>query len=76
MQENIEKEKSPMVLKEQLQKLDELETSENLPKNVSMQLYKLMKQVVSDDVTPSTVRAACQCATEIHRMLKLNMEIK
>lgn len=51
-------------------------TSENLPKNVSMQLFDLMKRVVKDDVNPSTVRAACACATEIHRMLKLNLEIK
>lgn len=51
-------------------------TSENLPKNVSMQLYSLMTQIVRDDVNPKTVQAACACATEIHRMLKLNLEIR
>ncbi len=51
-------------------------TSENLPKSVSMQLYGLMNEVVKNEVTPKTVQAACACATEIHRMLKLNMEIK
>jgi hypothetical protein len=50
-------------------------TSENLLKNVSMQLYELMKKVVADEVTPKTVNAACGCASEIHKMLKLNREI-
>ena len=59
-----------------LQKLDAPVTSENLPKNVSLQLFDLMKQVVADDVNPKTVLAACKCATEIHRMLKLNQEIR
>lgn len=51
-------------------------TSKDLPKNVSMQLYDLMKQVTAKKVNASTVRAACLCATEIHRMLKLNEDVK
>lgn len=51
-------------------------TSESLPKNVSMQLFKLMNKVVENEVNPKTVQAACACATEIHRMLRLNMEMK
>lgn len=51
------------------------ETSDNLLKNVSMQLYDLMKKIVSDEVTPKTVSAACSCASEIHKMLKLNREL-
>lgn len=51
-------------------------TSESLPKSVSMQLFGLMNKVVATDVNPQTVQAACACATEIHRMLKLNLEIK
>jgi hypothetical protein len=50
--------------------------SENLPKNVSLKLYELMIKVVESEVNPKTVQAACACATEIHRMLKLNLEIK
>jgi hypothetical protein len=46
-----------------------------LLKNVSMQLYELMKKVVKDDVNPKTVSAACNCASEIHKMLKLNRDI-
>lgn len=52
------------------------ETSESLPKSVSLQLYKLMGEVVKKEINPQTVQAACACATEIHRMLKLNMEMK
>lgn len=59
-----------------LPKLDEQVTSENLPKNVSLQLYELMKQVVADEVTPGTVNAACNCATAIHKFLKFNEELK
>lgn len=51
-------------------------TSENLPKNVSMRLYELMTTVVSQEVTPSTVHAACACASEIHKILKLNLDMK
>lgn len=51
-------------------------TSENLPKNVSMQLFELMKRVVKDDVNPKTVNAACACASEIHKILRLNLEMK
>jgi hypothetical protein len=58
------------------QKLDVLPTSENLPKNVSFKLYELMTKVVMEDVNPKTVQAACACATEIHRMLKLNLDLK
>lgn len=50
-------------------------TSENLPKNVSLKLYELMNSVVSKDVTPATVNAACQCASEIHKILKFNLEL-
>lgn len=58
-----------------LQKQPQAETSESLPKNVSLQLLDLMKKVVANDVNPATVKAACQCAREIHNMLKLNLEI-
>lgn len=62
-------------LEMKLQKLEDLETSKNLPLNVSMQLYALMKKVVEKEVNPKTVSAACQCASEIHKIIKLNMSI-
>lgn len=53
----------------------EAETSKNLPKNVSLKLFELMNKVVSDRVTPQTVDAACKCASEIHKILKFNLEV-
>ena len=50
--------------------------STNLPYTVSMQLVSLMKKVVEEEVNPKTVGAACQCASEIHKILKLNFEMK
>lgn len=75
-QENIEEGVPHSVSGKQLIKPMNQETSENLPKSVSMQLLNLMKQVVQSDVNPSTVKAACQCAAEIHKMLKLNIELR
>ncbi len=51
------------------------ETSESLPKSVSLQLLELMQKVVSDEVNPQTVGAACKCASEIHKMLRLNLDM-
>ena len=76
MQKNIEKNNPVSVSEKQSQNLEDQETSTNLPRNVSLQLYKLMKQVVENDVNPETVKAACNCATEIHRMIKLNLELQ
>lgn len=50
--------------------------SESLPKSVSLQLYDLMNRIVETEVTPQTVHAACSCASEIHKILKLNFEMK
>lgn len=61
---------------QKLQRHEDLVTSESLPKNVSMQLYKLMKKVVENEVNPKTVGAACSCAAEICKILKLNHEIR
>lgn len=57
-------------------KQESQETSKNLPQSVSMQLLGLMKQVVADEVNPKTVNAACQCASEIHKILRLNFEMQ
>ena len=39
-------------------------------------LEKLMTQVTSDDVNPSTVNAACQCAEKITDLFKLHLELE
>jgi len=71
-----EKKIQVLSLKTQLEKQNEVVTSQDLPRNVSMQLYALMKEVTATGVNPESVKAACACATEIHRMLKLNLELK
>jgi len=76
MPENTDARAQSLGLEKKSQKPNEPVTSENLPKNVSMQLFKLMNQVVDSDVNPTTVKAACACAQEIHRMLKLNLDIR
>jgi hypothetical protein len=55
---------------------DEPETSASLSKSLALQLLDLMKKVTAPEVTPSTVNAACLCASEIHKILKLNFEMK
>lgn len=51
-------------------------TSESLPKSVSMRLFELMAKITEKEITPASVNAACSCASEIHKILKLNLEIK
>jgi len=75
MQKNGDGDNPNLDSKKQLQTLESQVTSENLPKNVCLQLYGLMKKVVDDDVNPKTVNAACSCASEIHKILKLNHEM-
>lgn len=65
---------SDLEKKSQNQEKDSQSTS--LPYTVSMQLVNLMQKVVEDEVSPKTVGAACQCASEIHKILKLNFEMK
>lgn len=51
-------------------------TSENLSSTVAKQLLNLMTKVTEDDVNPSTVNAACNCASEISKIIRLNLELK
>jgi hypothetical protein len=60
----------------QLEKPESPETSASLSRDLAMQLLTLMKRVTASDVTPSTVNAACNCASEIHKILRLNHEMK
>lgn len=75
MQENTEAKIQCLDSEKQLAKQEELVTSENLPRTVSLQLLNLMKSIVADDVNPQTVSAACKCASEIHKMIKINIEL-
>lgn len=52
------------------------ETSVSLSKDLATQLLGLMKRVTDKEVTAQTVNAACNCASEIHKILKLNFEMK
>jgi hypothetical protein len=76
MQENTAEKSQALALETKSLKPAEMATSENLPKSVSLKLYELMNKVVAQEINPTTVKAACACATEIHRMLKLNQELK
>lgn len=60
----------------QLQMQDEKTTSASLSKTVSLELIDLMKKVNENDVTPETVNAACNCASQINKILKLNFDMK
>jgi hypothetical protein len=60
----------------QLAKPGSQETSATFSKDLATQLLDLMKRVTKDAVTPDTVNAACNCASEIHKILRLNFAMK
>lgn len=72
MQKTGEENNQLSVLEQQLQLLEGRETYENLPECVSLRLLGLMKSVTKE-VNPQSVNAACNCASEIHKMLKLSV---
>jgi len=47
-----------------------------LSRNIAEHLLHLMKEVTNDEVNPKTVNAACQCAAELYKVMKLNLEMK
>lgn len=47
-----------------------------LSRDLSMHLLSLAKKVTAEEVTPKTVSAACQCAAELYKIMKLNWEMK
>ena len=49
-------------------------TPESQVKNVVKTLSGLMKDVTKNECTPSTVNAACNCASSITELLKLHLE--
>ncbi len=52
------------------------ETSISLSKDLASQLLGLMKKVTDKEISAQTVNSACNCASEIHKILKLNLEMK
>ena len=52
------------------------EKQRNLSMSIAEHLLELMKGVTKEKVNPRTVNAACQCASELHKLMKLNLEIR
>jgi uncharacterized protein HemY len=51
-------------------------TSTPISASLAMHLFELSKKVTADQITPETVRAACACASEIHKLVDLQMRAK
>lgn len=51
-------------------------TSKSLSMNVAEHLLFLMKNVTENNVTPQTVNAACNCATQMINLMKINLRLK
>jgi hypothetical protein len=47
-----------------------------LSRDLSIHLLGLAKKVTETEITPATVNAACQCAAELYKIMKLNWEMK
>ena len=56
--------------------LEKKESSESLSRNLSLELLQLMKDVTRTEVSAETVNAACNCASQIHKILRLNLDMK
>lgn len=77
MQSNTaEKSIQVSALEKQSVKHENQGTSDSLSKDLALQLLNLMKSVTAKEVNPNTVNAACNCASEIHKILKLNFQMK
>lgn len=51
-------------------------TSPSLSMNVAEHLLWLMKEVTKESVSPQSVNAACNCATQMINLMKLNMKLR
>lgn len=49
---------------------------ESLSDCVTERLLYLMKAVTKDEVSPSTVKAACECAQQMYNIMKLSLAMK
>ena len=66
----------PSALKQPSAPQDSQAISVSFSKDLATQLLDLMKRVTKDDVSPASVNAACNCASEIHKILALNYRMK
>lgn len=74
MQERGEVNSPALVSGKQLSTLERQETFESLPLTLSEHLFGLMIKVTKEEVTPQTVNAACNCASEINKLLALSLK--
>jgi len=51
-------------------------TSANLSKGLANELMGLIVKVNEHGVTPATVNASCNAAAQIHKILRLNFDMK
>lgn len=51
-------------------------TSESLSKNLATELMGLIRKVNENGVTAETVNASCNAAAQIHKILRLNFDMK
>jgi len=56
--------------------LQEQGTSVSLSKNLANELMGLIVKVNETGVTPETVNASCNAAAQIHKILRLNFDMK
>lgn len=68
-------EKTPVLASGRQLQTASVETSNqgSLSVELAEHLLGLSKEVVRREVTPSTVNAACNCAQQIHNLIRLNM---
>ena len=72
-----EEEKTQLSASEKkLQNIEQQVTSTNLSQNLAMELMGLIKKVNEDCVTAESVNASCNAAAQIHKILKLNYDMK
>lgn len=60
----------------QLQRQKDPATSQNLGKHLCLQLISLIDDVNRTDVTPESVNAACNAAAQVHKILRLNFDMR
>ncbi len=75
MQANIEEKILTSASKQKSQELEKQETSQNLLRDVTLNLYGLMQSVTKEQISPRSVDTACNCAKQIHKLLELNYKI-
>lgn len=73
---NKEEKNPPLVLSKPSPIVERGETSKNLSHSLCLKLMNLIEHVNSQDVTPESVHAACNAASQIHKILRLNFDMK